>query len=142
MRKGFWLALALALLVPSLAAAQTTVVTDTARVTWTASFSHNAVFGGQPVLTSYKVELFLLSQVSGGVPSGTAVVTQDVGKPTPNAQNIVLGPVVKPLIVTNTEYVAFVTAVGPGGSSARSLPSDPFGLPAPPSAPAGKPALQ
>lgn len=133
---------------PVLARAQCTptpcamTISDASRFQWTASADHNGTFGGQPILTSYRIEIFLRTQVNAsGVPTGTAVVTVDAGKPALGPANLLVGPSAKPLVVANTEYMAFVMAIGPSGTSGRSAPTVPFGFPAVPAAPPGNPSV-
>ena len=125
--------------------AQTVVLSDTAAVQFPASVDHNATWGTPPiaVLTSYDGDVYLSTQVSGGVPSGSPQLTISFGKPTPDGSNQVTAPPLKPSIppaLFNTELRLFIRSVGPGGSSptALELPS-PFGRAGPPAPPPASP---
>jgi hypothetical protein len=114
--------------------AQTVVLSDTSKATWSPSPDDGATFGTPPVpiLTKYIAELFLKSAVNGaGVPSGPPAITLDFGKPAIVAGAQVSAPL-KPMIQPNTEYVLFLSAVGPGGPSPRTTASPPFGFPSAP----------
>lgn len=134
-RPTIWLALLLlACIQPGVAHAQTFPVSDTTKASWTPSPDDAATFGTPPVpiLTNYVAELFLKSRVNGaGVPSGQPIITIDFGKPAPVAGQQ-FSPLLKPMIQPNTEYVLFLSAVGPGGTSARTAASSPFGFPSAP----------
>lgn len=128
--------LTLALALPQLP--PTISILPTSTITFTASPDHNTQFAGGPVLTGYTIEYFLRSQVSpAGVPSGSpAIGPVDLGKPTPNASNLITISTVFATINANIEYVAYVRAVGPGGST-RGNHTDPFGKPGAPGAATG-----
>lgn len=134
--KFVWIVLVLGLFAVS-ASAQTVIISDTGTASWTPSPDNDLIFG-TPLVTGYKGEFFLKTAVTGGVPSGTAAITADFGKPAIVA-GVQKSPFLKPLMQPNTEYVLFLSAVGPGGSSARTGASVPFGFPGPPK-PVGTPA--
>lgn len=118
------------------AVAQTTIVSDTSKATWGPSPDNAATFGtpATPVVTKYVGELFAKDKVDNrGVPSGQPALTLDFGKPAV-VGGIQSSPLLKPLIQTGVEYVLFVTAMGPGGSSDRLGPTPPFGFPPAPRA--------
>ncbi len=132
-RYSFWI-LAIVLVSVAPAAAQTVTLSDTSRATWTPSPDDSATFGTppQPILTKYLAELFVKSAVNAsGVPSGQPAITLDFGKPAPVAGAQTSAPL-KPMIQPNTEYVLFLSAVGPGGTSPRTAASPPFGFPSAP----------
>jgi len=114
--------------------AQSTILIDAdSTLGFAPSPDHSATFGtpAVPVLTSYRAEFFLRSQVVSGVPSGTPAITVDLGKPAPVSGTITSAPL-KPMVQPNIEYVGFVLAVGSGGVSPRSNATDPFGYAAAP----------
>jgi hypothetical protein len=145
MRRSIFIAiLVLGFTVP--VSAQTIVLSDTAAPKFTASTAHNQTWGTPPiqVLSGYEGDVYLATQVSGGVPSGSPQLTIPFGKPTPDGSNQVTAPPLKPSIppaLYNTELRLFIRSVGPGGSSptALELPS-PFGRAAPPAPPGSSPA--
>jgi len=124
----------LLLLLPVPVVAQSTILIDAdSALGFAPSPDHSTTFGtpAVPVLTSYRAEFFLRSQVSGGVPTGTPTITVDLGKPTPVSGTITSAPL-RPMVQPNLEYIGFVLAVGPGGVSGRSNATDPFGYAAAP----------
>lgn len=119
------------------AVAPTVVISDTSKASWGPSPDDGKTFGTPPVavLTNYVAEVWLKSAMptfnAAGVPSVPAVFTFNFGKPAPVA-GADLSPVLKPLIQPNTEYVLFLSAVGPGGTSPRTPASAPLGFPSAP----------
>lgn len=118
------------------ASAQTTLITPATGITFTASSDHGTTFGGQPILTNYQAEFFTVTGTTCPAPTGTPIVAS-LGKPMPNAQNVITFAPIAPLVTANTLYCGYVSAVGPGGTSARTNAVGPFGLPGKPSAPTG-----
>jgi hypothetical protein len=136
MRMRHLLAIAMALAFAGSATAQTTtVVSDTSTAKWAPSADDSAAFGTPPapIVTKYIGELFLKSAVTNGIPNGKPVITLDFGKPAVAAGTQTSAPL-KPMIQPGVEYVLFLSAVGPGGSSARTAASVPFGYPSAPAA--------
>ncbi len=133
MIKSFWLLVfAVALLaIPSAARAQATVIIgDTAGFSFTASPDQNTTFAGSPVLTAYRADFFDKSNAAG---TGTPLVTANLGKPTPDAANVITVPALKPMIQPNVEYIVFISAIGPGApNGVRNTASVPFGYPGAP----------
>lgn len=111
--------------------AQTPVVAPN-YVDFTASPDHAAVVSGTstPVLTDY------LIQVSSGT---TLVMSQTIGKPTPNAQGVISVPVASipswGSLSQNVLYTVKVAAVGSNGLQSVSGASNPFVVPPTPAAP-------
>lgn len=103
-------------------------------VEFTPSPDHTATdLAGSPILTSYQFDAVAMNTL------GAVALTKGLGKPTANAQGLIV--VVVPELSTltpNTLYTATVTAIGPAGS-AVSAPSNPFGrvVPVAPSAATG-----
>jgi hypothetical protein len=92
-----------------------------------ASVDHAATdpLTGQPAVTRYDL-LFFAPGVDTAI--GNATQTIPVGKPTPNAQNAMwLQRAELQAIPLGQQYKARAVAVGPGGTSARSGESNPFG---------------
>lgn len=116
-------------------AQNTIILSATSQPQWLPSPDDSATFGTPPqaTLTSYRGEFFLKANVVGGIPQGTAAVTVDMGKPA-IVGGMQIGPVVRPLILPGVEYFMFVSAVGPGGVSARTNAAGPLGFPATPKA--------
>ena len=119
------------------ASAQNTfIISDTSTAQWTPSPDNGATFGTppQPLLTSYSARLYLRSAVTNGIePTTPPLLTQDFGKPAV-VNNTQSSAPIKPLIQPNVEYLMFLHAVGPGGTSGPSTVSNPFGLLAAPRA--------
>jgi hypothetical protein len=134
----FAAAVAICVLSPCLASAQTTgatiVVLPTSTIQFAASSDHNTQFAGAPVLTSYKL-VYCLKADQAQCP-----LTLDLGKPVPDANNTITAGTVFGTIAPNTEYVAKVIAVGPGGETPTPF-TDPFGVPGPPAVP-GNPVVK
>lgn len=115
MRKFFLVALLL--LVPVAASAQ---VTNPSTVQFTASPDQNTIENSVNILTSYEVRLY--------TPTGTIPVKiADIGKPTPDASNVITWASLNTLYntVAAGNYVVRVAAKGPGGSN-ETPSSDPF----------------
>jgi len=118
-------------LTPLVVYAQNPVLNPT-RISFTASLDHNTIFGGVAVLTNYQLDVVTLT------PTGALAFTKNLGKPVPDASNVILVVIPEFLtIATNTLYYAYLSSVGPGGNS-QSVVSDPFARLGPP-APPGKP---
>lgn len=128
------LALSLLLAFAALPAAAQTPVTATSGVAFTAPANWNDVVGGVPVVSSYQLDVMTQT------PTGALAFSIGLGKPTPDAANLItVKPIAQLGALAQGTYVATVSAVGPSGR-ATSLPSDPFvrvGLPLAP----GKPTL-
>ena len=117
---------------------------DVRTLIFTASADHSVTLAGQPIVTGYQVDLMV------GTPTGALAFSQSLGKPTPAAPvpPATVGDITIDLTqfptynaLTRGQYVAFVTAIGPGGTT-RSVASDPFtrfGLPAAPGKPRATP---
>ena len=137
MKKILILAALILLTSSNVFAQATTIITDTSAFVFAPSADHNSTFAGTPVLTNYSIEFFTKANVSGGVPSGAPVFNPIIGKPTPVSGEIVTAAIktLAPLL-PNAEYVWFVRATGPGGST-RSGAGVPFGFPAAPAAATG-----
>src|SRR5207245_8324981 len=122
---GVWLALPVAL------PAQTFLISDTSRASWTASPDNAATFGTppMPVVTSYVAHVFLKTAVPGTTePATPPAFTFDFGKPMPDAQNTQTSALLKaltPALQPNVEYALFLHAAGPGRLPARRLLSRP-----------------
>ena len=117
-----WLAAVVFCILPTWAQAQTVINPHFVDVT--ASPDHSAVkIDGTAVLTHYLLTATAMNAL------GALVWTQDLGKPTPNAQGVFTVALPAALPVTaETLYRAIVTAVGPDGSSDPTAPSNPFGV--------------
>lgn len=103
-------------------------------LTFTASSDHSAVAQQVPVVDRYEL---LLAPVAGG----TAPAPINLGKPAPNAQNLISVNIDAQLLALPAgSYTGRVRAVGPGGEGV-SAPSDPFSLVVPAPSAAGKPAI-
>lgn len=111
------------------------VITNPTASEWE-SPDHNAVLadGTTPVIFRYDV-------CWRYVGASTCFMTSDMGKPaqvgTQNGNPLIrtdIATIIRPLPTTNV-FEAIVKAVGPGGSSAWSLPSNSFQLGAVPSTP-------
>lgn len=112
------------------------VLSDASKPQWTKSPDEATLFNGAPILTSYKGEIFKKTAVTNGVPSGTPDYTVNLGKPVADGSGVESGPLLKPLVAPNVDWVMFVSAVGPGGVSSR-LATGPFGWPSVPQPAAG-----
>lgn len=120
---------------PSVYAQTTTVTVDgTSGVSFPKSPDHDTVVGGIAVVTSYQLDVFAVNT------SGAVVFSFGLGKPAPDATGVVaVKPVVNFGAIATGQYVATVTAIGPGGQ-VRSMASDFFVRVGPPAAP-GKPTV-
>lgn len=128
MNMRIWLTLAL-ISMSAAASAQTAPVAE-----FNASPDHSIVVGATPVVSGYQLDVML------GTVTGALSFTKSLGKPTPDASNLIRVPLPEFLTKANGIYVATVSATGPGGTT-RSVPSDPFSWMTVP-APAGKPAIR
>lgn len=120
----------LAIGLPAQAFAQTTINPTT--VEFTASPDHFAktVDGVTDIVTSYQFEATAMNA------SGALVLSVWLGKPTPNAQNVITVPVAQLATLTpEATYTATVQAIGPGGVGV-SAPSNFFARAGVPRAPA------
>lgn len=132
MRLGFFVAMAF--LLGYLSADAQTVVTAQSGVAFPASADHNVSDGTVPRVASYQLDV-MAQNVNGAL-----AFTFSLGKPTPDASNtITVKPIANFGTLTAGQYVATVTAIGPGGQG-RSPASDPFVRPGAPGAP-GKPTV-
>jgi hypothetical protein len=117
-----------ALCVPSLARAQTVAI-NPQTVEFTASADHAALsLDGSPMVTRYEIRMYVEA-----TPLGSAIATQDLGKPTPDGTNkiSVTNPVWFAGLTPRTRYVAKVAAIGNSGEGLSTI-SNPFGnVPAP-----------
>lgn len=94
----------------------------------------NTVFQASPEHATVSVTNYVLEVCRASDPN-TVVRPTDIGKPAPNAANDITVPFVKQGLSNNTDYVTFVSAVGPGGSTRSATPSGPFVLVDAPAAP-------
>ncbi len=127
------------LVVVSLIVASTRAYTqDPTAIVFQKSVDHAATDLGQPILTSYAVELY-------NSPTGSALKVVDVGKPAPagNGDISVSFASIRSQITTGPgTYYVKVFAVGPNGRAGTPM-SDPFPLQVrTPAAPPGKPIPQ
>lgn len=100
------------------------------------SADHDTVLNTEAVLSSYRVNVY--------TPTGTSPVSSaDIGKPTPDANNLIRWANLPTLYATlpSGQYVAKIVAVGPGGST-ESGASDPFSIAPRPPVPPGKPVIR
>lgn len=101
------------------------LLTPTASATFTASPDHALVDPlGVTIVTRYDAKYYLLD--AAGNPLPTPAFVTNLGKPTPDAANVIAIPNAFSAILPNTAYRIVVDAVGPGGA-ASSNASDPFG---------------
>lgn len=107
------------------AAAQTPVIVlPSSSIQFTASPDQATIgIDGNPLLTGYSVTYCLKATPS------SCLAPVNLGKPTPDATNtITVATGIFGSLVANQVYLATVTATGPGGSSAPSSASNPFGV--------------
>lgn len=113
--------------------AQTPPIVNPSGVEFAASTDHDTVANGVALVAKYTLAISTVAAPA------VIVKTVDLGKPAPVAGKVTftgLAPVIAAL--TAGDYVAVVSAEGPGGVTA-SVPSDPFSVrPKAPAAP-GKP---
>lgn len=125
------------LLLPSLAQAQTptlVILAPSSGITFTASPDHAATVGTVPKVSSYRLDIALLSAPA------TVVSTVPLGKPTPATDGtIAIKPFPAFTALPEGVYVSTVVVVGPS-EEARSAASDPFVRVGPPRA-TGKPTV-
>jgi hypothetical protein len=102
---------------PSFAGTETAVafqaqpITNPSTVEFTASTDHATVDNTVPILTRYELEIYV-------APSGTTPVkTQDLGKPTPGAGNLISYTQMQTVTASLApgQYFARIAAIGPGG---------------------------
>jgi Putative binding domain, N-terminal len=106
-------------MLPAAAFAQTTV--NPTKAQFSASSDHNATANGTPILQSYQLEFYVVGATQ-------PFQTYSLGKPTPDSTNTITVDLTAMLVgwpVPGTNYVATVSATGPGGSN-RSAPSNTF----------------
>jgi len=122
------------LAVASAACAQVTLNPE--HISFIASPDHNAVLTdpdtniSTPILDHYELSAVIPNAL------GTLMFTQGLGKPTPDATNIISVAIPNPfiaLLVKNTVYKAIVASVGSSGST-TSTPSNSFAEAAAPQA--------
>ena len=117
---------------------QTTVVNPTT-LEFTPSVDHNATapLDGTPLVTRYDAKYYLATQCNPSCPTTVPApaFVLSLGKPTPSNNTITVTNVFNGLVL-NQAYKAVVVAVGPGGTSANSNATDPFGNRGPLAAPA------
>ena len=121
-------ALVVLVVVFSMAYLSAQAIVDPRYVEFSASADHDAVSNeGAPLVTSYSLAI----HAPGAV---TPLTTVDLGKPDPNASNIIrvdFLPLLEVNLAAGVNYEARVTAIGPGGA-ASSSPSNQFSFaPAP-----------
>lgn len=115
------------LAIPTMAAAQSPVIVlPSSQLQITASPDHNATSSltGAPLVTKYIANY---CQVS----TPTSCVQVDLGKGTPNAQNVIVIPNFFGQLTPNILWTVSVFAQGPGGDSTATAGNAPFGLDAP-----------
>lgn len=97
-------------------------VNNPTQAVFVASPDHSVVVNGTAVLTNYQLDIMV------GTATGALAVSQNLGKPTPAQTTNEITSDISPVIqkLTSGTYVAFVSAVGPGGAG-KSPASDPFG---------------
>lgn len=118
--------------VPLVAQAQSVAINPTT-VEFVASTDHAALsLDNTPMVVRYELRIY-----TEATTLGDAVVTQDLGKPTP-AQGSNLITVINPVwfagLTPRTRYVAKVTAIGASGEGSSTV-SNPFGNVPPPAGP-------
>lgn len=134
-----WLVLA-----STVAQAQVTnVIASTVKAQFTASTDHNVVVEGNPLVLNYILDTITMTRPvpTGPLVGGALALSIPLGKPTPDASNVITVPV--PTLYSglgNGVYTSTVTAVGPGGATGVSPASDPFVKLGAPKA-AGKPSI-
>lgn len=128
----------LVLLLAGVASAQTQLVTATSKFQFQASPDHSATFGGVAIVTNYTVTIYPKSAVTCAptcVEPASGGTVFNAGKPTSDAMGNLTTVAVLPALSTpltpNTDYLGFIKAVGPGGSSGSwgvGTGSSPFGV--------------
>lgn len=127
---------ALSLMAPTVSSAQTPV-DATSGVTFTASPDHAATNeDGSPMVTGYELRIVRLDA------QGVLFLSYQLGKPAPAPNGDIT---VKPISALSTltravQFVARVSAIGPGGEGVSGL-SDPFVYPFAPPAQPGAPGV-
>lgn len=119
------------------------------RAEFTASTTHNLIEFGVPVVSSYELRVFAPGSTSGSAP----VATVNVGKPTPNASNLISVDVTSTLLPLPASlqcpanptlancYSATVASIGPAGRT-ESAASPPFPLVPSAPGPSGIPSVR
>jgi len=102
------------------------LVTDPTKAEFNASPDHDATASGTPLVSSYQLELY-------PVGDSEPLLTLDLGKPDVDPDGVIRVNLVTLLVplLSGTNYVARVAAVGPGGIT-RSALSNPFTWSVPP----------
>ncbi len=88
--------------------AQTTL--NPTKAEFIASADHDAMFGGVALVTRYELRHYVVGTT-------TPVAVFDLGKPTPNGDNLIVATF-PPLAPSMTTYFARVYTIGPEGESA------------------------
>ena len=129
-------ALVVLVVVFSMAYLSAQAVVDPRYVEFNASADHDALSDeGDPLVTSYTLAIHAPG-------AATALTTVDLGKPDPNASNIIrvdFLPLLEVDLAAGVNYEARVTAIGPGGA-ASSSPSNQFSFAPAPCTPAIAPS--
>jgi len=124
-------ALVALVVVSSIALLSAQAVVDPRFVEFTASADHNALTEeGDPIVTSYSLAIHALG-------SSTPLTTVDLGKPDPDASNVIrvdFLPLLQIVLAPAVNYEARVSARGPGGSGTSTV-SNSFSFAPPPCAP-------
>lgn len=104
--------LALSLVVTMAATAEAQFVPNPTKAEFMASADHDAMFGGIPLVTRYELRHYVVGATE-------PVAVFDLGKPTPDANNLIVATF-PPLAVSATVYFARVYTIGPSGESASN----------------------
>ena len=127
--------LVLAILALAAVSAPAQIVINPTTVECIASADHNTMFEGQPVLTTYRLELFL----QGGTTPAKVI---DLGKPTPGTGGLIT--IVNPayfVMAVDGAYTGQIVAVGPGGEGRSEMSNIFLSIHHAPGSP-GKPAYR
>jgi hypothetical protein len=101
------------------------VVTNARSVTFTSASHNETLPGGQPVVSSYLLEIW----TAGSDTTGTPYRTTDMGKPSTSSTTVTIDQAAFFAgLPRNQQFIATVSAIGPNGS-ARSEPSNVFVMP-------------
>lgn len=126
--KTLALALAVGVTLTSLSVTgQTNLAVNPTMVQFVVSTGHDATYlDGTPVVARYELRVYL-----DDGQGTTATVTQDLGKPTPDASRtatVTLSSLMKAACTAEIKYVAKVVAIGSRGGEGASANSNPFGF--------------